>query len=95
MIRVIIERIIAETLEEHYEDAAMEILQLSVRAPGFISGESLKDLHNERHRIVLCKWRSELDWQNWIASTERKQLMDKLGLMLEKPETVTLLESPQ
>lgn len=94
MIRVIIERHIAETLEKNYETAALEILSASVRAPGFISGESLCDLDNSRHRIVLCKWRSRLDWDNWCQSQERKELMSKLTLMLEKDESVTILDSP-
>lgn len=94
MIRVIIDRYIAETLEKNYETAALEILSASVRAPGFISGESLCDLDNPRHRIVLCKWRSRLDWDNWCQSLERKELMSKLTLMLEKDESVTLLDSP-
>lgn len=94
MIRVIIDRYIAETLEKNYESAAIEVLSASVRAPGFISGESLFDIENPRHRIVLCKWRSRLDWDNWCQTQERKELMGKLSLMLEKEESVTLLDSP-
>lgn len=95
MIRVIIDRYIAETLERNYETAALEILSASVRAPGFISGESLVDLDNPRHRIVLCKWRSKLDWDHWCQTQERKGLMDKLSLMLEREESVTLLDIPK
>jgi len=95
MIRVIIERNIAETMEGNYEDAALGILQASVRAPGFISGESLVDIENPRHRFVVCKWRSELDWNNWNNSQERKVLMGVLSLLLEKEEKVTLLDSPE
>lgn len=94
MIRVIIERIIAETLEANYEDIAMEIMQRAVRAPGFIAGESMKDLKNPRHRFVLCKWRNVTDWQSWQNSEERKELMDKLNLMLEHEEKITLLDMP-
>jgi len=94
MIRVIIDRYIAETLEKNYETAALEILSASVRAPGFISGESLVDMDNPRHRIVLCKWRSRLDWDSWCQSQERRELMAKLSLMLERPEAVTLLDLP-
>jgi len=94
MIRVIIERVIAESLESNYEDTAMEILQKAVRAPGFISGESMKDLNNPRHRFVLCKWRSVADWQSWQDSEERKVLMGQLNLMLEHEEKVTLLDMP-
>lgn len=94
MIRVIIERFIAESLEANYEDTAKQTLQKAVRAPGFISGESLKDIQNERHRVVLCNWRSLQDWQAWQMSQERKDMMDTLNLMLEREEKITVLEIP-
>ena len=94
MIRVIIERTIAETMESNYEDTAKATLQQAVRADGFISGESLRDLNNPRHRIVLCKWRSAADWDRWFHSPERKEMMNKLNLMLEQEERITLLEIP-
>ena len=94
MIRVIIERFIAESLEANYEDTAKETLQKAIRAPGFISGESLKDIQNSRHRFILCNWRSIQDWQIWQQSKERKDMMDKLNLMLEKDEKFTILEMP-
>ncbi len=93
MIRVIIERFIAETLEAHYEATAKQTLQLAVCAPGFISGESLQDIDKPRHHIVLCKWRSVNEWQDWYESLERKNMMNKLKLMFEKEEKITLLEA--
>ncbi len=94
MIRVIIERFIAESLESNYEVTAKQTLQKAIQAPGFISGESLKDIQNKRHRVVLCNWRSLQDWQVWLSSPERKGMMDELNLMLEKTEKVTVLELP-
>jgi len=94
MIRVIIERFIAESLEANYEVTAKEVLQKAICAPGFISGESLKDMTNPRHRFILCNWRSVQDWQCWEQSQERKDMMDKLNLMLEKSEKFTVLEMP-
>jgi len=95
MIRVIIERSIAETLESNYENTAIETLQKAIRSPGFISGESLKDITNSRHRVILCNWRSLQDWQVWQQSAERKKMMDKLNLMLDKEEKITVLEMPE
>lgn len=94
MIRVIIERTIAETMESSYENAAKATLQQAITAEGFISGESLRDLNNPRHRMVLCKWRSATDWDRWFHSKERKDMMNTLNLMLESEERITLLESP-
>lgn len=95
MIRVIIERSIAETLESNYENTAKETLQKAIRAAGFISGESLKDITNSRHRVILCNWRSLQDWQAWQHSSERKEMMDKLNLMFDKEEKITVLEMPE
>lgn len=95
MIRVIIERSIAEDLEANYEEAAKETLQKAIVSPGFISGESRKDITNSRHRFILCTWRSLQDWQSWQHSSERKEMMDKLNLMLDKEEKVTILEVPE
>jgi heme-degrading monooxygenase HmoA len=92
MIRVFIERLIAETMETTYDDVEKQTLQAAVCAPGFISGESLTDIKNPRHRVVLCKFRSELDWNNWASSPERKEMMAKINLILEGEEKITLLD---
>tara|TARA_R110001592_G_scaffold296139_1_gene566469 strand:+ start:21773 stop:22057 length:285 start_codon:yes stop_codon:yes gene_type:complete len=94
MIKVIIERFIADSLEANYEATAKEILQKAILSEGFISGESLKDIINPKHRFIICNWRSIIEWQQWELSHERKEMMDKLNLMLEKEEKITALEMP-
>jgi heme-degrading monooxygenase HmoA len=92
MIRVIIERHIAESLEGPYEQASRDILQQAFHAPGFIAGESLKNAFDPNHRIIMSKWRTVQDWQEWFASPERKQMMRELSPMLEREEKITVLE---
>ena len=92
MIRVIIERHIAQTLEEAYEQAAKRTLQKAIQAPGFISGESLKGLNNANKRVILSNWRSTADWQHWCTSEERKAMMAELAPMLETDEKHLILE---
>lgn len=94
MIRVIIERTIAESMESTYEQLAKGTLQQAVTADGFISGESLRDIENPRHRVILCKWRSQADWDRWFSSAERKDMMAQLSLVLEGAEKITLLDLP-
>ncbi|NWO05455.1 MAG: antibiotic biosynthesis monooxygenase [Alteromonadaceae bacterium] len=92
MIRVLIERHIAECLESAYEQQSRKVLQHSVAQPGFISGETLVDKHDPHHRITLSNWRSEADWQRWFKSRERRELMAPLIPMMDKEEIVTVLE---
>ena len=92
MIRVFIERHIAETMESTYDDVEKQVLQAAITAPGFISGESLKDIKDNRHRVVLCKFRSEVDWNHWYNSLERKEMMSKINLIIEGEEKITLMD---
>lgn len=91
MIRVLIERHIAPTLESAYEDRSRKILQEAVTASGFISGETLVNAHDANHRITLSNWRSEADWGRWYSSLERRDLMAELNPMLEFDEKITIL----
>ncbi|PSF04969.1 antibiotic biosynthesis monooxygenase [Marinobacter fuscus] len=92
MIRVLIERHIAETLETAYEERARKVLQRAVNTPGFISGETLVDSHDPNHRITLANWRSEADWDRWYHSPDRKELMAELAPMMDRDEMITVLE---
>lgn len=92
MIRVLIERHIAETLESAYEDRSRKILQRAVAAPGFISGETLVDANDPNHRITLANWRSGADWDHWYQSSERKALLAEVAPMMDQDEKITILE---
>jgi heme-degrading monooxygenase HmoA len=92
MIRVLIERHIADDLAEHYEKAARNTLQQAMQAHGFISGESLKNSNDHNHRIVMATFRTLQDWQRWHFSEARKQIMEAIMPMLESEEKITILE---
>jgi heme-degrading monooxygenase HmoA len=92
MIRVLIERHIAESLEPVYEERSRKILQRAVSAPGFVSGETLVDTDDPNHRFTLANWRSEADWQRWYGSDERKYLMAELIPMMDRDEVITVLQ---
>ncbi len=92
MIRVLIERHIAESLEFAYEERSRKVLQNAVCAPGFVSGETLVDTHDPNHRFTLSSWRSEADWQRWWQSEERRALMDELIPMMDRDEVITVLQ---
>lgn len=91
MIRVLIERHIAESLEAAYEERSRKVLQRAVAAPGFISGETLVDSNDPNHRITLANWRSQADWNRWYQSSDRRDLMAELVPMMDKDEAITVL----
>lgn len=92
MIRVLIERAVAPGLEQAYEEAVRKTLSHAVSQPGFISGESLRNVRRPNHHVVLCSWRTERDWQNWYASPERRECFMMVRPMLENEERITVLK---
>ncbi len=92
MIRVLIERNIAQGLEHYYDCTIKRVVSQVVQAPGCISGESLKDASNTNRRIVMSKWQSEEDWESWFRSLERRKVLAEIAPLLEGGERVTKLE---
>lgn len=92
MIKVIIERHIADDLGDHYEKAARTTLQKAMQAHGFISGEALRNIDDHNHRIVIATYRSLNDWERWLFSEERKEMMEQIRPMLSRDEKFTILE---
>lgn len=91
MITVLIERHIAPGMASTYENFARKMLQATVTTPGFISGESLKGIADPSVRYILIKMQSSEDWQTWLASAQRREVISLLSSILVLPEKITLL----
>jgi heme-degrading monooxygenase HmoA len=93
MIHVLIERHIAEGLLSTYKELSRQAMHRTYMAPGFIAGESFDNTADGHHRFVLCKWRSLKDWDLWVQSAERQELMNRIGPTLSGPEKVLILKN--
>ncbi|MCP4471364.1 MAG: antibiotic biosynthesis monooxygenase [Gammaproteobacteria bacterium] len=91
MIRVIIEREIAEGLEEFYESAIADLLGVMANAGGYQSDESLVDFHRPNHYVVVTRWVDEAAWNRWYGSSERQELLDVIRPFLLDQEKFTVL----
>jgi heme-degrading monooxygenase HmoA len=91
MIRVIIEREVAEGLEEFYEAAIANLLGAMSNAGGYLSGESLADIHHPNRYVVVTRWVDEAAWNRWCGSSERQEMLDAISPFLLQEEKFTLL----
>lgn len=92
MIRVFIERQVPAELVEQYNTLARENLQTAMSTNGFISGEVLHDINDTEKRLIVATYRTLNDWARWYHSEERRQMMDKIGPMLEQEEKISIYE---
>ncbi|PCJ22234.1 MAG: antibiotic biosynthesis monooxygenase [Gammaproteobacteria bacterium] len=94
MIKVIIERFVAESLESTYLNYMQETMQELSKFPGYVKGYSLQDKHDSRHFIVISNWKAECHWDKWLHSNERRAVIDRIQPLLDGPEKHTILEIP-
>ena len=92
MIRVIIEREVAEGLERYYEKAVAELLGVIMAAPGYLSGESLVEIHRPNRYVVITRWSNEEAWNRWFHSAERQEMLSAIRPFLQNDERFTVLK---
>mgnify|MGYP003642206633 CR=1 FL=1 len=91
MIKVIIDRRIADDMESTYEDAIKHTLRAILEAPGYVSGASYKDARDHHHRIIITNWQSLQDWERWAVSSERREVIAAIQPILMREERISIL----
>ena len=92
MIKVLIERRIADGLEEHYENYVSEALKSISSIPGYISGESLINTDQPNHHVIISSWHSTNAWEKWATSEKRKYFKDQIMPLLIDEEKYTVFD---
>jgi heme-degrading monooxygenase HmoA len=91
MIKVIIERKIAQDMESTYDAAIKDTLRAILEAPGYISGANFKDAFNDNHRVIITNWTNLSAWQKWQNSEERRKVIAAIQPILTTTEKITVL----
>jgi heme-degrading monooxygenase HmoA len=60
---------------------------LATQQEGYISGETLRRIDNPEEFLVISNWQSFEDWQNWLNSSQRKELQSKVDILLGRETT--------
>jgi heme-degrading monooxygenase HmoA len=55
---------------------------------GYISGETLVDVEDNKKIVVISVWKSIEDWETWRDSGERKKLEAELSPYLGEPAKI-------
>lgn len=90
MVRVIIERHCRPGKETDLEKALLEIRGRVIRQRGYISGETLRSMHDPSVWVVLSTWANASLWNAWESSSERQDTERKIGRLLVDPQEVSV-----
>jgi heme-degrading monooxygenase HmoA len=73
-----IERYCQPGNEEQFRDLLKELRSMAIRQPGYISGETLRELINPSLFKVISTWSTLEAWKTWQASQRRLLIEEKM-----------------
>jgi len=92
VVRVLMTRKITKQIKEM--DAAIipilsellvELRSMANRQPGYISGETLRNVHEPSEYVVISTWKSMAAWEHWFASEKRAELEGRVDALIGSP----------
>ncbi len=85
IVKVIIKRVVAEGMEKNFFSQLKALRFSAMDQKGYISGETLICAENTNKVVVISKWETLVDWNNWKNNLERKKIDAKLKELMTKP----------
>jgi heme-degrading monooxygenase HmoA len=81
-VKILIKRNVSADKAAKLKDFIMQLRALSVKQPGYISGESLKNLDRPDEYLVVSTWDSLGAWKGWLGSRERAEIQNQVDALL-------------
>ena len=50
--------------------------------PGYISGQTLKNIDNNEEYLVVSTWKTADDWKKWLNSKERRDIQGRVDSLI-------------
>ena len=71
----------------------LQLRALATYQPGYISGETLRNIEHPEECLVISNWESHADWKNWLASNERTAINSRIEALTGDPTEYDIYES--
>jgi heme-degrading monooxygenase HmoA len=84
-VEIIIERKFKGAPFLEHLHAIDDLRMKAMKQKGYIRGETLVNLEDQREVVVLSFWSSLDDWKTWLNSEERQKMENELASYLEEP----------
>ena len=81
-VKVLIRRIVPRNKAKDMIPLFRQMRVLAMNQKGYISGETLRNLGDSEEFLVISTWNSADEWKNWLGNNERKDIQEKMDLLL-------------
>ncbi|MHB8763701.1 MAG: antibiotic biosynthesis monooxygenase family protein [Deferrisomatales bacterium] len=59
-----------------------DLRTMAHRQPGYISGETLRNVEDPSEYLVISTWKSVEDWKRWFGKEQRAELEGRVDALL-------------
>ena len=77
-IRVMIRRRVPKEKEKDAQKVISALRLFAVQWPGYVSGETLRNINNPEDYLVISTWKALPDWEAFFKSEKRTELQAKI-----------------
>ena len=71
-----------------------KVRSVASKQPGFILGETLVNVENPCHVIVISTWKNAEDWKRWDESAPRSETTPQIQALLTEPFDIFIHQEP-
>ena len=83
-IKIIIRRRVPKEKEAKLLPLLVELRSKATTQPGYISGETMRNVNDPQDYIVISTWQSVEAWKAWEASKGRAEIQTRIDALLGK-----------
>jgi quinol monooxygenase YgiN len=91
-IKVLLKRKYTEDQAEDLKGLINALRSATHGRPGYISGETLYRTDKPGECLVIAKWRTRYDWEQWHANPARAEIQAKIDALLKDATTYEIYE---
>ena len=81
-VKILIRRKVPEDKARKMIPLFLEMRSMANQQPGYITGETIRNLEKPDEFLVISTWETSEDWKHWVESDQRKQIQDQIDALL-------------
>ena len=81
-VKILIKRKVNADKAAAVSELTKRLSTLVISQPGYVSGESLKNVENQDEYLVISTWEDMDAWKKWLASKERATIQQQIDTLL-------------
>jgi len=81
-VKILIRRKVPENKAREMIPLFRKMRTLANEQPGYITGETMRNLEKPDEFLVISTWETSKDWERWVQSAERQQIQSQIDKLL-------------